>query len=125
MPMIKKIAYIVSRFPTITETFVLYEMLELQRLGMEIEVFSIIHEKREAIQPGAEKFVKSAHYPELSWELVAAQFYWLFKQPKTYLAVWLKTLSENRKSLKFLSRALAAVPIGGLFARQIQASNAE
>ena len=78
----RKIAYIVSRFPTITETFVLYEMLELQRLGMEIEVFSIIHEREEQVQPGAEAFVETAHYPSLSWELFTAQFYWLFKKPK-------------------------------------------
>src|SRR5262245_42674178 len=105
--MIQKIAYIVSRFPTITETFVLYEMLALQRLGMKIEVFSLIHEREEQVQPGAEGFVKSAHYPSISWEMIAAQFYWLFKKPRSYIATWLKTLAENRKSLKFLSRALA------------------
>jgi colanic acid/amylovoran biosynthesis glycosyltransferase len=123
--MVQKIAYIISRFPTITETFVLYEMLELERLGMEIEVFSLIHEREEALQPGAEVFTERVHYPTLSWELISAQFYWLFKKPKAYLGTWFTSIKENFKSPKFLSRAVAAVPMGALFARQIKAFGAE
>ena len=32
-----RIAYLVSRFPKISETFVLYEILELQKRGFEID----------------------------------------------------------------------------------------
>ena len=41
----KRIAYIVSRFPKITETFILFEIVELARLGTEVGVFSILREK--------------------------------------------------------------------------------
>ncbi len=121
----RRIAYIVSRFPTVTETFVLYEMLELRRLGVDVRVFSLVHERNEALQPGAEELVRDARYFRLSWELVAAQLHWLLKRPGRYLSVWLATLRGNLRSPRFLSRAIVAVPAGALFSRQIQAFGAE
>ena len=36
-----KIAYILKMFPRLSETFILNEMLELERLGVEITIFSL------------------------------------------------------------------------------------
>ncbi len=58
----KRIAYIVSRFPKITETFILFEILELERLGTEVSVFSILRENEGIMHAEAAPVVERAHY---------------------------------------------------------------
>src|SRR5690606_5793919 len=36
-----RVAYVMSQFPKISETFVLYEMLEVERFGADVEVFPL------------------------------------------------------------------------------------
>ena len=38
-----KVGYVLKRFPRLTETFILNELLELERQGIEVEVFSLMH----------------------------------------------------------------------------------
>ncbi|MBO9343930.1 MAG: colanic acid biosynthesis glycosyltransferase WcaL, partial [Roseiflexus sp.] len=45
----RTVAYTMSRFPKITETFILIEMLELERQGVRVEIFPLIRE-REPVQ---------------------------------------------------------------------------
>ena len=66
-----KIAYVMSRFPKITETFVLYEILELERLGLQVEVFPLLREKEAVEHAEVRALVARAHYqPYLSWKIV-------------------------------------------------------
>jgi hypothetical protein len=45
-----KVAYVMSRFPKLTETFILYEMLAMRRHGIQVEVYPLLreHERRDA-----------------------------------------------------------------------------
>jgi glycosyltransferase involved in cell wall biosynthesis len=117
----RTVAYTMSRFPKISETFILYEIVELERLGLRVEVFPLIREHEEVAHPEAAALVERAHYTSLrSWELLSAQLYWLLRRPAAYLAAWRDALWGNRESPKFLSRALAVVPQAARFARQMR-----
>lgn len=120
-PDLHKVAYIVSRFPTIAETFILYEILALEQLGLQIEIFSLIHQREKKIHPEAERLSVRAHYGnKISRALLAAQFYWLLSSPKGYLYAWWRAICGNSSSLGFLIRALVVVPQAAMFARQMQ-----
>ena len=111
-----------SRFPKLSETFVLYEMLELERIGVRVEVFPLVREREVTMQPGAEEFVARAHDVRLaSRPVLAAQWYWLRRRPRRYLATWGRAILGNARSPKFLVRSLAVVPLGAAFARRIEA----
>ncbi|MCP5151182.1 MAG: glycosyltransferase [Ectothiorhodospiraceae bacterium] len=43
-----RVAYVLKRFPRLSETFVLNELLELERQGVEVEVFSLLRPPEEA-----------------------------------------------------------------------------
>ncbi len=43
----QRIAYVLKRFPRFSETFILNELLELQRQGADVEVFSLLHPPEE------------------------------------------------------------------------------
>ena len=37
-----KVAYVMSRFPELTETFILYEILAMERQGIRVEVYPLL-----------------------------------------------------------------------------------
>lgn len=118
--MTPKLAYIMSRFPTIAETFILFEMLELKRLGLQIEIFPLIHQKEPVRHPEIDGLAGQVHYHHvLSAAAISAQLYWFRKKPKAYLQVWWKTIRIHLKSLKFLSRSLVVLPLAALYARRM------
>jgi len=121
-----KLAYLMSRFPKVTETFILYEILELEKQGTDIEIFPLLRERENVMHPEAENLVKRTHYHKaLSLQVLKAQLYWLFKKPGAYLKTWWKSITGNIQSPKFLTRALVTVPLAALFARKMQALHVE
>lgn len=117
-----RVAYLMSRFPKLSETFVLYEMLELERIGVRVEVFPLVREREASMQPGAEDFVSRAHDLRLwSRPVLAAQRHWLRRRPRRYLATWGRAILGNARSPKFLVRSLAVVPLAAAFAQRVEA----
>jgi len=119
--MIPKVAYLTSRFPKVTETFILYEILELERQGLPVEVFALVREHEQVVHPEAKAVVDRAHYSAfISRAVLAAQAYWLLRRPGAYMRAWWQAVRGNMSSPKFLTRSLALVPQAALFARQMQ-----
>jgi hypothetical protein len=84
-----KVAYIMSRFPKLTETFVLYEMLALQQQGVGVEIFPLINERATVMHEEAKAFAARARYqPMLSWPILKAQWSFLRARPRAYLGLW-------------------------------------
>lgn len=116
----RTVAYTMSRFPKLTETFILIEMLELERQGMRIEIFPLIRERAPVQHADAQAMVERSHYCTLlSRPTLDAQIYWLVRRPAAYLRAWWRALRGNLSSPKFLSRALVVVPKAAYAARRM------
>jgi glycosyltransferase involved in cell wall biosynthesis len=116
-----RLAYLMSRFPKATETFILYEILELEHLGHHVEIFPLVLERDAVAQPGAMALVERAHdLRPWSRAVLGAQLHWLRRRPRTYLGVWLAAVRGTMRSPRFLARALIAVPIGAAIGRQVE-----
>jgi len=119
-PAPRRIAYVMSRFPKLTETFILYEILELERLGVAVEIFPLIREREPVMHAEAQALVERAHFSRpLAWKVLLAQGYWLRHRPGAYIGAWWRAVAGNLGSPKFLVRALAVVPQAAWFARQM------
>jgi glycosyltransferase involved in cell wall biosynthesis len=117
-----RIAYLMSWFPAVTETFILYEMLELERLGIEVQPFSLFGSFPGPTHPGADDLIARAkHAPTFSWSMIAAQPYWLRRKPLTYLRAWWRALAGNARSPRFFLSAFVVVPKAMWLARKIEA----
>jgi glycosyltransferase involved in cell wall biosynthesis len=57
-----KIGYVLKMFPRLSETFILNEMLELERQGVEISVFSLREPNEELVHPAVRDLQASVHY---------------------------------------------------------------
>jgi len=109
--MSSKIAYIVSRFPHLPETFILREMISLEQLGWQIELYPLIIQQKGLIHQEAFPWVARAHaVPWVSLALLKANIARLIRHPRQYLSVFWRTLWGNLRSPKFLVRALLLFP---------------
>jgi len=57
-----RLAYLVSRFPALSETFVVREILEIQRLGHEVQVYSLKSNPDAGYDEAAEEIVGKTEY---------------------------------------------------------------
>ena len=66
------------RFPKLTETFVLYEMLALEQQGVRVELYPLLRERTTVMHPEAAAMVERAHFRLfLSWPILRAQMRFL------------------------------------------------
>ncbi len=117
-----RVAYLMSWFPAPTETFILHELLELRRQGLELDVFPLLGAAPGPRHPGVDELLARTRYHRgLSAEVVAAQLHWLVRRPRAYLRAWARAIRGNLRSPGFLARALVVVPRAAFIARQIEA----
>lgn len=106
-----KIAYVPSRFPKISETFVLREMIALQEKGMDIELFPLILEDSVVVHEDAKPWLeKLYYYPWLSLDVLKENVGMFFKRPLRYLKTWGQMVVGNLSNWRFLLRALLIFP---------------
>jgi colanic acid/amylovoran biosynthesis glycosyltransferase len=114
------VAYIMSRFPKLSETFVLYEMLALQQQGIGIEVFPLINEHAKVVHQEAQPFVERAHYlPIVSLSILKAQLHFLWNKPAAYLGLWLEVLRGTFGSINYMVGGLGIIPKAVRFAYEM------
>lgn len=117
-----RMAFIVSRFPKLTETFVLYEMLAIERCGAVVEVYPLQRERAATVHPEAEPYVRRAHYLSLlSWRLWAANLRWLRRRPGRYLGTLWRSLCATWGSRRYFFGIVAFFPKAAAFAEQMAA----
>ncbi len=116
-----RIAYLMSAFPTVTETFILFEILELERGGTPVEIFPLRPSGELGAHPEADALARRTRYARLvSRRTLAAQLHWLRRSPGAYLGVWAAALRHNIRSRPFLLRAVVTVPLAARFAREAE-----
>jgi len=141
-----RVAYIMSRFPKLTETFVLYEMLAVEATGVQVDVYPLLQARdtgvhtegaslwtklTERFRPpraarvmhgDADALVARARYqPMLSAAILGSNLHTLRRAPRAYLgALWTLALS-TWGSRRFFLGGLALFPKTVHNARQMAA----
>ena len=116
-----KIAYLVSRFPKLTETFVLYEILALEEQGIQVELYPLQRERTQVINAEAVPLVKRAHFhPFISWLILHAHIHYLVRKPGVYLETLWTILRANWGSPRMFFGALFFFPKIVYFARHME-----
>jgi glycosyltransferase involved in cell wall biosynthesis len=121
-----KIAYMMSRFPKISETFILYEILEQERLGNAVEVYPLLRERQPVTHPEAVKMTERAHFhPFISLPIIFANLYFLLRHPVKYLKTLFEVLSGTLGSANFFLGAVTYWPKSVRFAYEMQRQGIE
>lgn len=117
----RKIAYIMSRFPHLPETFILREMMAIEKLGWEVALFPLIAQKQLVIHKEAEKWIKNMRKtPWFSLGVLTSNIRLAIKSPKKYFSIFGVIFKENIFNLKFFLRALLIFPKAVFMAEEIK-----
>jgi len=120
------VAYVVSRFPKLTETFVLYELLAVERAGATVELYPLLRERTAIMHPEARPLVARAHFaPFLSPAIIASQVWWLTHHPRRYLGTLATVLRGTIRSPNFLLGAIGIFPKVSTAARRMAEGGVE
>ncbi|WP_051677170.1 glycosyltransferase family 4 protein [Maridesulfovibrio frigidus] len=104
----KTIAYTMSRFPKVTETFVLYEMLEVEHAGLHIELYPLLRHHDSAEHPETKQFTLRARYlPFLSIEIIKSNLLFIAHSPLKYFRTFSELILKAFPSPKFIAGTLA------------------
>jgi glycosyltransferase involved in cell wall biosynthesis len=137
-----KVAYIMSRFPELTQTFVLFEMLAVEQQHVSLELFPLLRggqqtkhtdgaslwrklfelsskkSVEQVMHPEAAALVQRAHYaPFFSLAVLSAQLYFLCRNPAGYFGALGTIVRGAWGSTNFLFGGLAIFPKAVYFAR--------
>ena len=106
-----KVTYIMSRFPKLTETFVLFEMLAVEQQGVQIELYPLLREKTDVMHPEARSFMERAHFqPFVSWPILRSNVHFLLRKPRAYLGTLWTAMRTNWGSWRYFSGVLGIFP---------------
>lgn len=118
---VPRIACVVPRFPKLTETFVLREMLALEELGIAVELFPLFRRRDGVEHPEAAGFARRARHVALfSREVLDANLAALRRQTRRYFATLFLVLRRTLPSPRFLLGALVLFPKAVHFARTMR-----
>lgn len=121
-----KVAYIMSRFPKITETFVLYEMLAVEQQGVQIELYPLLREKTAVMHPEARAFVERANFlPFISGSILRSHLHFLRRKPRVYFGALWTLLRANWGSRRYFTGALGLFPKTVHFAKMMEDEDIE
>ena len=117
-----RVAYVMSRFPKLTETFVLGEILAVERRGVPVDLYPLLRERAPVVHSEAARLVGRSRYePFLSPAIVVSQLVWLRRRPGAYLRAWRDVLVGTWGSPNFFVGAIGCFPKVAHAARRMQA----
>jgi colanic acid/amylovoran biosynthesis glycosyltransferase len=100
-----------SRFPKLSETFILSEVLALLARGVDVRVFPLLRTSEQTVQPEARRLAAGARYvPFMSSTVLASQGYFLLAHPLRYLATLAAIVRGTWGSPNYLLKGLAIFP---------------
>src|SRR6266852_5577388 len=93
---LQKVAYVTKRFPRLSETFILHEVLELERQGLPLRIFSLLEPTGKINAAAKEVRAPITHVPRSfpmgTIELIKAATRQFRKKPHRYLGTGLEAL---------------------------------
>lgn len=117
----EKVAYLVSKFPTLTETFILREIVALERRGVAIQIYTIRRESPEVIHEEARPYLDGLRTaPSIALSTLWVNLIALFRHPGVYLALIMLTVRELWGSWHLFARDLYLFPRAVVFAAMMR-----
>ncbi|CAN5706416.1 glycosyltransferase family 4 protein [soil metagenome] len=121
-----KVAYVVSRFPRLTETFVVDEAAAVLRAGADLDLYPLHRERATVVQPAAEALAPHVHHNRLVSPAVLASQWWALRtNPKGYLGAAAAIVRHNLGSRRLLVGGVAAFPLAVHLARRFEAEGVD
>lgn len=123
-PAREPVAVFLSRFPSVTETFILREITELERQGQPVRLVPMLKETPKVVHEAARAWTPRALYTKyVSPSILAANAATLLRHPLRYLWLLVRLIAGTIAKPGTLARTLLVFPKSVFIARQLQREN--
>jgi colanic acid/amylovoran biosynthesis glycosyltransferase len=120
-----KVAYLVSRFPHVSETFIAREIAAVAAGGeVEVEILSLFGPVSDVVHPVAAPLLARHHRPTMA-EAAAASIWWAGRRPLRLLGCVAAVVRAYAHRPRLLARALATLPLAAAHARRLRAAEVD
>ena len=96
----RRVAYLLKRFPRLSETFILHEILELERQGLDLHLFSIMNPGEEMVHADVARVRAPVTYLPAGWPAIGAMLRahlaLVRRGPRRYVGVGAYALQRRR-----------------------------
>jgi glycosyltransferase involved in cell wall biosynthesis len=121
-----RVAYVVSRFPRLTETFVIDEARAVIGAGADVTIHPLHRERADVVQPTAEALARRVRYRRLGSPSVLAGFArGVAEQPRATAGAAAAIVRETWRSRRLLVGALVAFPYAVDLGRRLAADGVD
>lgn len=118
----RAVAVLLSRFPKVTETFILREIVEMERQGQPVRLVPLLRERPSVVHPEALGWMDRALFtPWFSAGILTANLRALGRDPALYLGVLGRVLWGASASANFFLRTLVLFPKSVYLAERLRA----
>lgn len=105
------VAVLMSRFPSVTETFILREMIEMERQGQPVRLVPMLRESPPVVHDAAKPWTHRALYtPYVNGSIVTANLRTLVRKPWRYLSLLVRLIVGTVLRPGTFVRTLALFP---------------
>jgi colanic acid/amylovoran biosynthesis glycosyltransferase len=120
-----EIAYVLLRFPCLTETFVAQEIWEVEQQGVKVHILSLLEPRSELVHAVSQRLKPRARYAAgvCSLSLWWAQLHFMCKSPRRYFGLLWELLAQPFPRASLLPKRLAAFLKGVHLAMQLEGSS--
>src|SRR4051812_46870726 len=120
----RPIAVLMSRFPAITETFILREMIEMERQGQRVRLVPMLKDSPAVVHDAARPWIPRALYTwYMSPAIAGANVRTILRKPGTYFSLLFRLIAGTLRSPGMFARTLLVFPKSVYLAEQLQKEN--
>src|SRR5688572_2127822 len=121
-----RFAYIIGRFPTVSETFITNELRELTKLGADVRVYALVHGRPAVVHEEADELRRHVRYRSLfSLRTLRANLHFCRRNAHLYISTAAEAMFGCARNLRYLMGAIYTFPKAVLFAWEVQRDNIE
>jgi colanic acid/amylovoran biosynthesis glycosyltransferase len=118
----RPVAVFLSRFPSVTETFILREVTEFERQGQSVRLVPMLKEEPKVVHDAARPWTLRALYTRyLSAPILAANISTFLRHPIRYTWLLIRLVAGTLRSPGMLWRTLAIFPKSVYLAKRLKA----
>lgn len=116
-----KVAYLLARFPKLTETFIAGEILAVEAIDCPVVIYALRRQPPGPMHPESAALLSRVQFHGwITWPLVRAHLDFLRRCPRSYWGALATLVRANWGSSRYLLGALAFFPKAVYFARQME-----
>lgn len=117
----RPVAVVLSRFPSVTETFILREVLEMERQGQPVCLVPLLRDDPPVVHEEARPWIERALFtPFLSLPILRSNLAAALRRPGRYFGLLLRLAASSLTSPRFLLATLAFFPKSVHLARLLE-----